>query len=224
MNRTPEGKEGVTLQVQLQEPKAGTCVSCAAVNALRHHGLEAPVDEVMQALSVQRFHGRDGSFLGKASKYLRREYNMDAVVSRPPHLIMDPTAATLEVAYRFEALLMQGYVGLIWRKETPKSSHAVVLHRVLWERGEPYFVCYDSNKRDAAGHWTYKVADYVFWRPDVEDDHAEPEEESPPRPTGRMGYFVRPGTLNPEQRMPGRSFFRSRRPTADTGANGPPGG
>lgn len=221
------------MQVQLQEPKAGTCVSCASVNALRHHGLEAPVDEVIEALKVQRFHGEDGSFVSKAAKHLRTAYNMDVTISRPPHLIMDPIAASLEVAYRFEAMLMQGYVGLIWRKETPKENHAVVLHRVIWERGEPYFVCYDSNKRDAAGQWTYKVADYVFWTPPQEGDLkvnlkertvAVDWEENPPLPTGRVGYFVRPGTLDPEKRMPERNPFRARprHRAADTVGTDPP--
>lgn len=199
------------MQVQLQEPKAGTCVSCATVNALRCHDMDAPVDEVIEALRVKRFHGREGSFVVKAAKYLRRIHHMDVVISRPPYLIRDPIAAALEVAYRFEALLMDGYVGLLRRKETGKEGHAVVLYRIIRDRGEPYFLCYDSNKRHAGGKWTYQVQDYILWRPDE-----AVEEDIEPSPTGRVGYFVRPGPVRSPAWPQKRSPFRSRRPQFNT--------
>lgn len=222
--------EGDHVQVQMQEPKAHTCVSCATVNSLRFHGLDAPVEMVIEALKVKRFHGRDASFVSKAAKYLRREYGMDVVISRPPHLMTDRTEATLEVAYRFEAMLMQGYVGLLSHKETAKEGHAVVLHRIIRERGEPYFVCYDSNKRQSGGEWVYKVEDYLWWTPpemdmkiNLKDRTIETTHEEP-RPTGRVGYFVRPGRQG-NAVWGERSFFRARprRPRHDR-ADGPPGG
>lgn len=209
------------MQVQLQEPKAGTCVSCATVNALRCFGQDADIDEVIEALNVPRFHG-DGSYVHKAAKYLRQQHGMDVVISRPPYLVTDPAGAAMEVARRFDQLLKQGYVGLIHRKETAKTGHAVVLRQVLWSEGEPYFLTYDSNKRHTQGEFIYKVQDYVWWTP----EDADPERDIP-TPTGRIGYFVRPGHLdNVTPWEPKRSPFRSRpkRKADSTGAESPPGG
>lgn len=214
------------MRVELQKPDEGTCVSCATVNALRHFGIEIPVDQVITALTVQRFHGRDGSFVNKAAKWLRREFGMDVVKSQPRHLIRDRVAAAVEVAYRFEALLMQGYVGLIFRKETAREGHAVVLHRITRDHGEPFFVCYDSNKRIAAGHWTYKVQDFIVWCSD-EEAAAGPKEEDLHH-TGRVGFFVRPGRIPRACLVAGHNPFRSRKAqrtsTATFGATCPPEG
>lgn len=213
------------MQVCLQDPRKNTCVPCAVVNVLRHFLLDPDVEGVIEAMRLPHKHGQDGSYLVWAAKHLRRHWNMDCLISRPPHTIMDPEAAAIEIAYRYESLLADGRIGLIDRKETAKSGHAVVLHKIMWDRGEPYFVCYDSNKRDAGGHWVYKVRDYVFWKPETE--HETEDEEPKPEPTGRIGYFVRPSSLQPLAEAPERSPSRSRRDfrrPSNTGADGPPGG
>lgn len=206
------------MKVCLQEPKKGTCVTCATINALRHFGFDADFEELNQQLRLQRNHGKEGSYVHKAAKILRRDFAMDAIASRPAHLITDHMEAALETAQRFGTLLEQGYIGIIHRKETASSGHAVVLHEVTWDGDTPWFVTYDSNKRQAGGHWTYSALDYVWlvhgrqtmtqWLR-LDELH---QQGHPIQPTGRTGFFVRPSSLQPIAQAPERSPFRRRPP------------
>jgi hypothetical protein len=191
-------------------------VSCATVNALRCFGKDARIDAVVDALSVQRLPG-DGSFVHKAAKYLRREHGMSVVVSRPKHLIRDPDEAAHEAATRFEAMLKRGYVGLLQRRDG-NAGHAVVLYQVVWKDGQAYFICYDSNKRQAGGKWIYRAVDHLTWVPDkvslrISADGIETE-DAEPKPTGRVAHFVKPQIQRLQGKLawaPERSPFRSAR-------------
>lgn len=200
----------------MQEPKEKTCVSCATVNALRCFDQDASIDAVVDALTVKKFPS-GGSYVHKAAKYLRREHGMQVLVSRPQYLISGPEEAAHEVATRFEAMLNRGYVGLLHRHDGVEG-HAVVLFQIAWKDGTPYFVCYDSNKRNAGGKWIYRAVDYVTWVPDkvylrISKDGIETE-EAEPKPTGRVGYFVKPQIERLQGKLawvPESSPFRSRR-------------
>lgn len=220
------------IEVQLQGEKENTCVSCATVNSLRCFGKDAFIGDVIEALKVKRLGPNGGSFFNKAAKYLRREYGMDVITSRPEYLVSGQTEAAEEVARRFEALLDQGYVGLIRRKETRKYGHVTVLVKVLWRDTEPYFLMYDSAARGAKGTRIAKVVDWVWWQPpevDVQFNLSQGDIKMTPvdpTPTGRIALFVQPGRLGPSRWDPRRSPFRAmkRRPTKTAGANGPPAG
>lgn len=213
------------MDVCLQDPKRGTCVSCAVINVLRHFGLPEPsVDEVANALRLGSLHGKDGSTTTKAAQYLRRVHKMDVRISRPSCTIRDQAEAAREAAKRFEAMLNQGFVGLLHRKESAGSGHAVVLHHVLWMDGKPFFACYDSNKREQKGNYIYDAADYLFWE-DAEVDvkitatGVALTPANPPHPTGRIAYFCKPGFLKhvtlPDDCNPFRAKpFKRRAPAA----------
>lgn len=191
--------------VQLQAEDEDTCVSCSAINALRHYGLGAPpVDVVVEALRLPR--GK-GSRVIKAAKYLMKEHGMEAIPSRPPFKITDHYRAAEEAGSRWAALLEQGFVGILHRASSSRYGHAVVVYRARQVDGQWLLDTYDSAARSHRGYHTYRAIDYV-WSAGIYSmtrwlklDPKPPDVK--PAITGRVAWFVRPYRYVP-------------------GANGPP--
>lgn len=216
--------------VQLQGEDEKTCVACSAINALRHFGLDANYETVVEALRLRK-KPRGGSRSNIAAKLLRRDFGFLAVHSNAPHLITDPWGATVEAAYRWESFLARGYVGLLGHNTTQSNAHAVVLYGISRDHGAPLLHVYDSAQRHKNGYHVYQALDFVWWVDEAIPMHAWLEMSTDDRekfaihPTGRDAYFVKPGPLPILRPAPVKSPFRSRkhqRPSI-AGADGPLG-